>query len=184
MEDMRRQVQGQVIKLRYFHQLENIPQSSAQQLMKRQSQREKKNRLWDKGDSQPAHGLMAQCQQPRPSQTVDPSKKKYQRDQSLLLFQTPHFVLKKSITRADPTISWIMVILYKLQKSQEIGQAYLSCMRITTALKCFFLQVCKLFQNLPQHTTCTDTYFFSPKILSSLLVFLYATHILPKINSR
>lgn len=88
-------------------------------------ERERKNRLCDKGDSQPAHSyssLLPQCQQPRPSQTVDPIKKKYQRDQSLLLFQTPHFILKQSITGSDPNKSWIMVILYKLQKSQEIGQ--------------------------------------------------------------
>lgn len=123
MEATRRQVQGQVIKWRYFRQLEIIPQSSAQLLMKRQSQR--KNRLCDKEILSQPMATPASC--PNVSsqgllKVWTPTRSSIKETSHCLLFQTPHFILKQSITRTDSNISWIMAILYKLQKSQEIGQ--------------------------------------------------------------
>lgn len=93
------------------------------------------------------------------------------------------FVLKQSITGADPNKPCIMVILYKLQKSQETGQPLpFLHENYHCSLQCVFLQT--FLEPSPTHNIYTHTYFFSPKILSFLLVFLYATDILPKINSR
>lgn len=141
MEAMRHQVQGQVIKWRYFCQLEKSLQSSAELLCSvtwKDDLREGKNRLCDNRDAQPAHACsshLLQYQQPSdyttwnsaqpsPSQPVDPqTKKKNQRGQSLLLLQAPHFVIKQSLTGAELNKLWIVVI------TTNYKTPYLSCMR-------------------------------------------------------
>lgn len=122
---------------------------------------EEKNMLCDKGDSQPAHGyssLFPQCQQPRPSQTVDPSKKKYQETSHCCYSKVHIFVLKQSITGADPNKPCIMVILYKLQKSQEIGQPLpFLHENYHCSLQCVFLQT--FLEPSPTHNIYTYIFF-------------------------
>lgn len=157
---MRRQVQGQVIKWRCFRQLENIPQSSAQWLMKRQSQRKKICCVTREILSQP---MATPASSPNVSSQGLPKlwipARRNIKETSHCCYSKLHiFVLKQSITGADPNKPCIMVILYKLQKSQETGQPLpFLHENYHCSLQCVFLQT--FLEPSPTHNIYTDIFF-------------------------
>lgn len=156
---MRRQVQGQVIKWWYFRQLENTPELSSV-AHEETIPEEKKYAVWEGRFS--ASPWLLQPLAPMSAAKAFPNCGLQQEEVS----ETSHgcfsklhiLVLKQSITEADPNKSWIMVILYKLQKSQEIGQPLpFLHENYHCSLQCVFLQT--FLEPSPTHNMYTYIFF-------------------------
>lgn len=156
---MRRQVQGQVIKWWHFRQLENTPELSSA-AHEETIPEEKICCVRREILSQPM-ATPVSC--PNVSSQGLPklwtAARRSIKETSHWCYSKLHIlVLKQSITEADPNKSWIMVILYKLQKSQETGRPLpFLHENYHCSLQCVFLQT--FLEPSPTHNMYTYIFF-------------------------